>query len=290
MTLTDQRQAVDQAKRLQASWQQVGVTARSVDQKLWRDFRAACDAVFAKKQQQSAEFKEELEANLTRAQALIAELKTLTQSDQALLDMRGQVDTLRQEFNNVGMLPKAKAQEVNADFLQAIDTYEQKILAERQAVKQQVWLNLFAANDLARCCQLALLSTTDSEKAQGLVAETNEKITAINPLPNGGLKALQQKLVVPLVVTDIDENLLALRMLCVRAEVLCGVSTPAADQSLRMAYQVKQLEQNFGQKPGDLKTELESLVFEWVSVGPVETADYEPLFQRFNQCGMALSQ
>src|SRR5690554_79081 len=290
LTLTDQRQAVDQAKRLQASWQQVGVTARSVDQKLWRDFRAACDAVFAKKQQQSAEFKEELEANLTRAQALIAELKTLTQSDQALLDMRGQVDTLRQEFNNVGMLPKAKAQEVNADFLQAIDTYEQKILAERQAVKQQVWLNLFAANDLARCCQLALLSTTDSEKAQGLVAETNEKITAINPLPNGGLKALQQKLVVPLVVTDIDENLLALRMLCVRAEVLCGVSTPAADQSLRMAYQVKQLEQNFGQKPGDLKTELESLVFEWVSVGPVETADYEPLFQRFNQCGMALSQ
>src|SRR5690606_12475739 len=185
--------------------------------------------------------------NLTRAQALIAELKTLTQSDQALLDMRGQVDTLRQEFNNVGMLPKAKAQEVNADFMQAIDIYEQKILAERQAAKQQVWLNLFAANDRARCCQLALLSTTDSEKAQGLVAEANEKITAMNPLPGGGLKAIQQKLVVPL-VTDIDENLLALRMLCVRAEVLCGVSTPAADQSLRMAYQVKQLEQNFGHK------------------------------------------
>src|SRR5690606_12046476 len=126
----------------------------------------------------------------------------------------------------------------------------------------------------------ALLATTDSEKAQDLIAEANENIAAINPLPSGALKALQQKLVLPL-DTDIEANLLALRMLCVRAEVLCGASTPAADQSLRMAYQVKQLEQNFGQKPGDLKGELESLVFEWIAVGPVETPDYESLFQRF---------
>lgn len=290
LALPDQRQAVDQAKRLQASWQQVGVTARSVDQKLWREFRAACDAVFAKKQQQSAEFKEELEANLSRAQAIIAELKTLTQeSGQALMEARGKVDTLRQAFNDAGMLPKAKSQEVTAEFMQTIEVFEQKIRAERQAAKQQVWHNLFAANDLARRCQLVLLTTADSEEAQGLVTDANEKIAAINPLPGGGLKAVQQKLVLPL-VTDVEENLLALRMLCVRAEVLCGLSTPAADQPLRMAYQVKQLEQNFGQKPGDPKVEMESLVFEWIAVGPVETADYEPLFQRFDQCRMALSQ
>src|SRR5690606_25260777 len=134
--------------------------------------------------QQSAEFKEELEANLTRAQAIIAELKTLTQeSGQALIDARGKVDTLRQAFNDAGMLPKAKSQEVNAGFVQAVEEFEQKVRAERQAAKQQVWLNLFAANDLVRRCQLAVLATKNPEEAQGLVVDANEKIAAINPLP-----------------------------------------------------------------------------------------------------------
>ena len=36
------------AKTLQAQWREIGTTPRGADQKLWRRFRAACDAIFAR--------------------------------------------------------------------------------------------------------------------------------------------------------------------------------------------------------------------------------------------------
>ena len=36
------------AKMLQAQWREIGSTPRGADQKLWRRFRGACDAIFAR--------------------------------------------------------------------------------------------------------------------------------------------------------------------------------------------------------------------------------------------------
>jgi hypothetical protein len=46
--MEDLRAAIDGAKNLQGEWKSVGLTPRQVDRKLWNDFRAACDAVFAR--------------------------------------------------------------------------------------------------------------------------------------------------------------------------------------------------------------------------------------------------
>jgi hypothetical protein len=44
----DLRQAIDRAKALQREWKDLGPTPQRVDRALWKDFRAACDAVFAR--------------------------------------------------------------------------------------------------------------------------------------------------------------------------------------------------------------------------------------------------
>ena len=280
----DTRAAIDEVKQLQAQWQQVGVMARSLDQKLWREFRAACDAIFAKKQQQTAEFKGELEANLTTAEQLIARMRELTElNGQALMDARKDVDELQQQYTALGLLPKAKANEIKSAFAQAVDAFETKIKRERQLARQQVWLNLFAANDQLRECQWSLLKVTDVEQADALKADAIANIPA-DQLPSGGLKALQQKLESAPEETRVEQHLADLRLLCIRAEILTGATTPAQDQALRMEYQVKQLEQNFGQKPADARTAFDGLVFEWLAVGPVSAADYAPLFTRFHNC------
>src|SRR5690606_8157883 len=46
----DIRAAIEEVNQLPAQWQQVGIMLRSVDQKLWREFRPACAAIFARKQ------------------------------------------------------------------------------------------------------------------------------------------------------------------------------------------------------------------------------------------------
>ncbi len=53
--LEDLREAIKQAKGIQREWKEVGITPRQVDRQLWKDFRGACDAVFARLDAEKAE-------------------------------------------------------------------------------------------------------------------------------------------------------------------------------------------------------------------------------------------
>lgn len=281
--LDDSRKATDEVKKLQARWQTIGAILRKEEQHLWHEFRDVCDAVFAKRQQQSAEFKAELDANLGVAKNLIAELESLTVlTAQALTDARKRVDEVRAEFGGLGQFPKAQVNEIKTAFNQAIEAFEKKLKDERVALKQQIWVNLFSANKMVNDYELALVKGKLPDLADQ--AELQTQIDAITQWPSGGLKAIQQKLARANGSADIAENLTALRELCVRADILTDSATPASEQVLRTAFQVNQLQQNFGRKAQDIGSEIENLVFEWIAVGAIETKDYDPLFERFNAC------
>ncbi len=281
--LEDSRKATDEVKKLQIKWQTIGASLRKEEQQLWHEFRDVCDAVFAKRQQQSAEFKAELDANLAVAKNLIAELESLTAlTAQALIDARKRVDEVRQEFGGLGQFPKAQVNEIKAAFNQATEAFEQKLKDERIALKQQIWVNLFSANKLVNDYELALVKGKLPDLADQ--AELQTQIDSITQWPTGGLKAIQQKLARANGSADLTENSNALRELCIRADILTDSATPASEQALRTAFQVNQLQQNFGRKTQDATSEFENLVFEWVAVGAVAAKDYEPLFARFNAC------
>jgi exonuclease SbcC len=283
--LEDSRKATDEVKKLQTKWQTIGASLRKEEQQLWREFRDVCDAVFAKRQQQSAEFKAELDANAVLAKNLIAELESLTAlTAQALSDARKRVDEIRQEFGVLGQFPKAQVNEIKAAFNQAAEAFEQKLKDERVALKQQIWINLFAANKLVNDYELALVKGKLPDLADQ--AQLQTQIEAFAQWPSGGLKAIQQKLERANGSADLTENLNALRELCIRADILTDSATPVSEQALRTAFQVNQLQQNFGRKTQDAHSEFENLVFEWVAVGAVDSKDYEPLFARFNACRM----
>jgi len=281
VAVEDSRKATDQVKQLQAKWQTIGASVRKEEQQLWREFRSVCDAVFAKRQQQSAEFKAELDTNLANAKQLVEEVESLSLlTAQALTDARKRVDEIRQTFGGLGQFPKAQVSEINAAFNQAVETFEQKLKDERVALKQQIWVNLFSANKVVNNYELALVKGKLPDLADQ--AELQTQIDSITQWPSGGLKAIQQKLARANSGTDLGENLNSLRELSIRADILTDSSTPASEQALRTAFQVNQLQQNFGKKPQDVATEFENLVFEWIAVGAVETKDYENLFARFD--------
>lgn len=141
---------------------------------------------------------------------------------------------------------------------------------------------MFSANKLVNDYELALVKGKLPDLADQ--AELQTQIDAITQWPSGGLKAIQQKLARANGSADIAENLTALRELCVRADILTDSVTPASEQALRTAFQVNQLQQNFGRKAQDIGSEIENLVFEWIAVGAIETKDYDLLYERFNAC------
>src|SRR3546814_3142924 len=83
---------------------------------------------------------------------------------------------------------------------------------------------------------------------------------------------------------DLAANELALKILCIRAEIQTDTPTPAEDQALRREHQLQRLVQSMGQGLGADETSLDTMAIDWVRVGPVDDVTYEPLLQRFRSC------
>jgi hypothetical protein len=64
----DLHAAIDNAKRIQREWKDVGITPRQVDRRLWKELRAACDDVFGRLDAQRAERNAEAQAHKEKAE------------------------------------------------------------------------------------------------------------------------------------------------------------------------------------------------------------------------------
>ena len=80
----DMRQACDMAKALQQEWKQIGSGAPRADGKQWKAFRAACDAVFQKRDEVFKARKEALDGVLQQAEALTISMEELLTSTDRL--------------------------------------------------------------------------------------------------------------------------------------------------------------------------------------------------------------
>ena len=279
--LQDNRQAVEEVKRLQAQWKLAGAALRKDEQVLWKTFRKGCDAIFEKRQQQTEEFKAELDVNKNAALALLHEVEALLEfSGTALLDARARVAECQTEYKELGRLPKAKENSLNQAFYKSIEQFDSRVSQQLKASKEQVWLDYLTAADKIRLYQIAESAAT----AVVLEQEARAYISSVEQWPKNGLASLERKMAQGAGDATQEENEQALKTFCIRAEILCDRSTPDEDKSLRMQYQMSRLQQGLGQKMPDKNVEMNAMVFEWVGVGPVSTVIYQPLLERFQQC------
>jgi DNA repair protein SbcC/Rad50 len=285
----DTRSSIDEVKKLQAKWKIVGVTTRKVDQTLWKMFRAHCDAVFEKRQQQSERFKAQLNESKDQAQALCAEVDALSHlSGKALLDARADVEKLQGAFNDLGEMPKSSINAIRSKFSAAIEQFEEKICDQRKQAKEKVWSNLF---DASAAVAAYALSVSRNEAGDADRESVQSLLESVELWPKGAKEAVEKKLagVCSAAAVDCEANEAALRELCIRMEILAGADTPEADQAIRMGYQVKRLQQGLGQNVLDVEATVADLIFEWIAVGPVETALYDQLLVRFDQSRKLIS-
>lgn len=280
----DSRKAIDAAKQLQQQWQTVGPVPREVDQRLWGEFRQHCDAVFQKRQQEFDAYTAGLENNKTQALALCERLDQIAVLEGAeLLAQAGAMAELRSAFEALGEFPRAATRELHNRFDRGLDRCEKAFARQRARDIERGWDDLFVAANHVRAYRLAAAHGLDTEPLDVLKNNAETCIGSIQRWPKGGLDAVKKALASER-SADLAANEVALRMLCIRAEILTDVPTPAEDQPLRRQYQLQRLAQSMGQRLKADETQLDTLAIEWVGVGPVEDAAYEPLVQRFRHC------
>lgn len=224
------RQATDAIKALQQRWRTIGITPRRVDQRLWKSFRAACDAVFERRDQQRTAHDQSRKDAAEAAETLCDEFQR--EMDDAAADAVDEavLKSFRQRFHDLGELPKNRASQINRRFDELERSYR-ALLRDAAQHARLATLQRWRALDE---------TLTDLER-KAAAGEPFEEPTADSlGLPVEGFAHRLERLAEG--VTDSPEESNAQRRrLAIEAEIAARLDSPGADQQQRLELQVERL-------------------------------------------------
>jgi len=280
----DSRKAIDDAKDLQQKWKDVGPVPRDEDRRLWEEFRRRCDAVFQKRQQQFADHSAGLEANKSKGITLCEELeRVVALSGPELLENARKLPDLRLAFEAIGEFPREGARALRGRFERAFERCEKSVAQQKARDAERSWTDLFDAANRVRAYRLAIARNADLAERDVLRGAAADYIASVGQWPKGGLEAIKYEFAKE-GASDLAANEVALRKLCIRAEILTDMPTPPEDQPLRRDYQVQRLIQSMGQGISKDEAQLATMAIEWIGAGPTDEAIYVQLLKRFKRC------
>ncbi len=159
---------------LQAEWRKIGFATRKENQKIYDRFRSACDAFFERKRLFYSEFKDNMNENMEKKEAIVAEAESLKTSTQWKATAERLIE-LQKKWKEIGAVPRKKSEELWTRFRSACDEF----FAERD--KQAKPENDFYGNLKAKKALIAEMEAyvlsgdaeKDAEARQGFVERWN---------------------------------------------------------------------------------------------------------------------
>jgi Domain of Unknown Function (DUF349) len=281
----DSREAVDGVKRLQLKWKEVGAAERDVERRLWEEFRENCDAVFQKRQQVHAEYSAGLEASKAQAVALCEEAEQLAaRSGAALLEGAGMMAQWRTAFESLGEMPRADQRALHDRFERALQRCQAQLAKHRTQEKERSFTHLLEAAGHIQAYGWAVAQDAAAADREALKQFAEAFMASVQQWPKGGAQALKEAWAKSEAGAKLElaAQEAALRMLCIRAEIITDRPTPPEDHPLRREYQVQRLVQRMVRN--ESPDELDALTLAWARVGPVSAVALAPLLARFLRC------
>jgi hypothetical protein len=126
---TDWKETAHKLVGLQKEWKTLGHAGRRNEQKLWKNFRSACDAFFNTREKHFSAQDEELEGNLTLKNALLEKIAAYEAGDNkstTLADLK----QFSAEFNAIGKVPMKAKDATYKAFKSAMDDHYGKLKME----------------------------------------------------------------------------------------------------------------------------------------------------------------
>jgi hypothetical protein len=281
--LADGREATDGVKRLQAQWKELGAAGPGQERGLWEEFRGRCDAVFRKRQQAHADYTASLQSSKERAVSLCEEAELLAgKSGADLLDGAAKMAEWRSAFDAIGELPRTEERGLRSRFERALASVKASISAQRARDKERSLEDLLEAASRIHAYGRAVSQATPAAEREALKQAAETFITGILLWPKGGAEALAGAWRAAEAAEPLEAaHEKALRMLCVRSEILEELPTPAEDQELRREHQMRRLVERMGRGNQEAGDSVESLALEWIRGNCAAAEVYRSLFERF---------
>lgn len=128
-TSTEWKSATEKIVALQKEWKTLGNAGHKYEQKLWKEFRAACDYFFDAKQAHFSEQDKALAGNLTAKNELIETIKSTVLPE----DKKEALALLRDfaaAFNAIGFVPMKEKDNVFQAYREALNGHYEKLKLE----------------------------------------------------------------------------------------------------------------------------------------------------------------
>jgi exonuclease SbcC len=287
-TAADLSRAIDEVKRLQAQWKDTGPVPHAQSQSMWEEFRALCNAVYERRQQEFAQQNAVLEQTKSAAEELCRQIEQGCQEGPA--DRPSGEARLREwqeAFNALGELPRSDARSLHERYQRAMAKFDAQIAGLAQRALEAAEANVLAAARHVRAYQRAVI--------EGDAAREELKTAAaafLAGVPRWPSKAIPQALRQSLARADSAEFMqaddaareLALRKLCIHAEILSDTATPPEDAGLRREQEMQLLRQGLGQARQADDRSWEAMRLEWLGLAAAEPAVHDELERRFMRC------
>ncbi|WP_370978023.1 DUF349 domain-containing protein [Agaribacterium sp. ZY112] len=260
--------AVDIAIKLQKQWKDIGRCERREEQRLWKEFRQLCDSVFERRNNARDEQKASEQQAKQQAESILEQAQNhLNLEADELNKKHTELEELQQQLHAIEGLDERSSRQLIGKFDKVISQIDNKLSKNKENKQQQRWQRIFelklAANDAAL--------SQDSSALDAIKQQLSEE----QNLPKSSQKSLQKWLNNSDLNQDSSDK--ALRLLCIQAEVLAGIDSPEEDKSLRMEFQMQQLQQG---SRGALP-DAEQLANHWLTTPLLDQAQLNTLQERF---------
>ena len=274
--------------------------ARQVEQKLWEQFRSACDAVFERSREQHMAAEAEQHANLKHKTALCAELEALL--DNAAMDfgdMAQRFRSSRPDWAAIGSIPSKVERATQAHYEALQKRFAQRQQQEEKAAADRVLQGLRARTGLCENLEMKVQQTTpDTASCEALLEETRQAWQTLAVLDAGREKVLRARLDLAsralggdgqarhTLLAALPKNLEQRLELCLQLEITAGIDSPVEFAAARMQYQVARLAEAMQRRHEEQDgggERLRQLQITWYQAGPVPAAALDSLKARFER-------
>ena len=262
ITLEPLSDAIEGAKQLQSEWQKIGITLHKDDRGLWKEYRAACDQIFQRRNVEKEDRQKATDEAIAQAESICNE--ALSYSKNASSVTNKELAELTQKFKSISPLPKKEQERFGRQLDQHISEIKSALSQKATKEERLRWL--------------------DIERKSKLIRDTAEKVKAGNNdinfelLETDIIKNLEQKNSIEKALLQCwnqikgGESLQSLALstddaktLCIQCEIAAEVDSPEEDQKARMQLQVSRLANGINNQRENVskKNELDSHLERW---------------------------
>jgi len=292
----DLRRAIETAKQLQNQWQTT-VPARHRDENaLWQRFRAASDAIFARRAAESEARESSLREHQSTREAICQDLLALANAEAIASSevLEQQISALKMRWADTEALPvpRPALSALNRQWREALAAARVRLASLHEAER---WAGLERLAERAAYCDDAARQLTTAEMApdcaqleQGWSAlpelEDAELAGALNQAFDLVLSGCRQPARRDALGTRLNHNLARRESLCLSLEIITQVESPTQFQAERMQRQVERLRDRMADGETHRSEDINALLRDWyLSCPATASTTLDARFERIKQ-------